>query len=186
MNFWTRERIDILTKLWGDGLSASQVAEKIGGCTRNAVISKIHRLGLTGRPQDINRGRQGLRGRITSNRRPAYAANNNKPITPGSAAFNAPRGPTAEAEPYESTYVEIDVPIAERKQLVDLEKDDCRWPIGDPRDSQFHFCNRKKLMGGVYCDHHTRVAYQPATPSSERRRSNAHVKHVAKRETVDA
>lgn len=182
MSFWTSDRIEDLTKHWLDGLSASQVADKIGGCSRNAVISKLHRLGLTGRAQDANRGRQGVRARII---RKAHAANSNKPIAPGTAAFNAPRVPAVEAEPYESTYVEIDVPVADRKSLVDLEKDDCRWPIGDPRHADFHFCNHKKMMGAVYCEHHARVAYQPATPS-ERRRSNAHVEHVAKRETVDA
>lgn len=184
MSFWTRERIDTLTKLWGDGLSASQVAEKIGGCTRNAVISKIHRLGLLGRAQDINRGRQGSRGRVNAIRM-TRAANNNKPIAPGSAAFNAPRGPTAEADPYESTYVEIDVPIDERKQLVDLEQNDCRWPIGDPIHDDFHFCNGKKVPSTPYCAHHVNVAYRPFIPS-DRRRSNVHVEHVTKRETVDA
>lgn len=186
MSFWgdnTSDRVELLKKLWLDGLSASQVADRIGGCSRNAVISKLHRLGLTGRPQDVNRGRQGVRARII---RKAHAANSNKPIAPRTAAFNAPHHvPTVEAEPYEPAYVEIDVPIAERKQLIDLEKDDCRWPIGDPTKSDFHFCNGKKITGLPYCDHHARVAFQPATPSSERRRSNAHV-HVAKRETVDA
>lgn len=189
MTFWGRndsDRVELLKKLWLDGLSASQVASRIGGCSRNAVISKLHRLGLTGRPQDANRGRHGSRRHANGvAARKARAANNNKPIAPGSTAFNAPHVPTVTAEPYESTYVEIDVPIAERKQLIDLEKDDCRWPIGDPTKSDFHFCNGKKIKGLPYCDHHARVAFQPATPS-ERRRSNAHVEHVAKRETVDA
>lgn len=184
MSFWgdnKSDRVELLKKLWLDGLSASQVADRIGGCSRNAVISKLHRLGLTGRPQDVNRGRQGVRARII---RKAHAANSNKPIAPGTSAFNALHVPTLEAEPHESTYVEIEVPIAERKQLIDLEKNDCRWPIGDPTKPDFHFCNRKRVMGKVYCEHHARVAYQPATPL-QRRRSNAHV-HVAKRETVDA
>lgn len=184
MSFWNAERVTYLKKLWTDGLSASQCADRIGGCSRNAVISKIHRLGMLGRAQDINRSRQGPSLRLNALRK-TRAANSNKPIAPGAAAFNAPRMPTVEAEPYESSYKEIDVPMADRKSLIDLEKDDCRWPIGDPRDAGFHFCNGKKVMGKPYCEHHINVAYQPIIPSS-RRRSNAHVHYAAKRETEDA
>ena len=43
---WTDDRVEILTKLWGEGLSASQIARELGDVTRNAVIGKVHRLGI--------------------------------------------------------------------------------------------------------------------------------------------
>lgn len=186
MSFWTADRMKVLSKLWHDGLSASQVAARIGGCSRNAVISKLHRMGLTGRPQDINRHRQGGYAR-TSAVRKMRAANSNKPSGASVSAFNPASTPIVPADPYISQYEEIDVPVRERKKLVDLEEDDCRWPIGDPRDSEFHFCNGKRVLGASYCEHHARVAYQPAKPA-ERRRSNVHVhrEHAENKETVDA
>ena len=115
------------------------------------------------------------------------AANSNKPVGASSSKFNAAPEPIVPSEPYVSTYQEIDVPLGERKRLVELEKDDCRWPIGDPREQNFHFCNGKRVLGSSYCDHHMRVAYQPPRPA-ERRRSNVHVhrEHAEKKETVDA
>jgi GcrA cell cycle regulator len=51
--FWTEERVAALQQLWAQGLSASQIAERLGSVTRNAVIGKAHRLGLAGRPSPI-------------------------------------------------------------------------------------------------------------------------------------
>ncbi len=189
MSFWSTERVALLRRLWIDGTSASQCAERIGGCSRNAVISKIHRLGLLGRAQDAGRGKPSGFARAASVRkiRKIRAANSNKPIATAAPSFNVPHIPIVPVEPHEPTYTEIDVPIGERKRLIDLERDDCRWPIGDPRDADFHFCNDKRVLGKSYCAHHVAVAYQPVRPA-ERRRSNVHVhhEHVEQKETVDA
>src|SRR5580700_2309548 len=53
---WTDERVELLKKLWSDGLSASQIAAELGGITRNAVIGKVHRLGLSGRAKSTSTG----------------------------------------------------------------------------------------------------------------------------------
>jgi GcrA cell cycle regulator len=69
-----------------------------------------------------------------------------------------------EAEPYVSTYEELDIPVSERKSLLDLVEASCRWPIGDPQTAEFHFCNRSKVAGLPYCEFHARRAFQPVQP----------------------
>lgn len=155
---WNDERVEALKKLWTEGLSASQIANRIGGVTRNAVIGKVHRLGLSGRAPTSRTAVARPRPRIAAPRRPAK---------PRFAAI----GPVAiknhfqlEAEPYVSSYEEIDIPLAERKSLLDLADSSCRWPIGDPQLAAFHFCNRSKMSGLPYCEYHARRAFQPVQP----------------------
>ena len=61
---WTEERVELLKKLWSDGLSASQIAGRLGGITRNAVIGKVHRLGLAGRATTSRMRAPRLRHRV--------------------------------------------------------------------------------------------------------------------------
>ena len=154
---WNDERVETLKKLWQEGLSASQIASRIGGVTRNAVIGKVHRLGLSGRAPTSRTATTRPRVRIAAPRRPA------KPrfAAPGQVSLR-PFG--MESEPYVSTYEEIDIPLAERKSLLDLVESSCRWPIGDPQNAEFHFCNGSKVAGLPYCEHHSRRAFQPAQP----------------------
>ena len=156
---WNDERVETLKKLWSEGLSASQIAGRIGGVTRNAVIGKVHRLGLSGRAPTSRTATARPRPRISAPRRtaqkPRFAAVGNVAIR---STFSL------EAEPYVSTYEEIEIPMAERKSLLDLTEASCRWPINDPQHADFHFCNRSKVAGLPYCEHHARRAFQPAQP----------------------
>jgi len=156
---WNDERVETLKKLWSEGLSASQIASRIGGVTRNAVIGKVHRLGLSGRAPTTSRSSVSRpRPRIAAPRRPAKQ----RFTQVGSVALR----PTfqLDAEPYVSTYEELDIPVSERKSLLDLVEASCRWPIGDPQTQEFHFCNRGKVAGLPYCEFHARRAFQPAQP----------------------
>ncbi len=155
---WNDERVEMLKKLWQEGLSASQIANRIGGVTRNAVIGKVHRLGLSGRAPTSRVATARPRARIAAPRRPAKPRFTNA----GPVALRPPF--VAEAEPYVSTYEELDIPEAERKSLLDLVESSCRWPIGDPQHDDFHFCNRSKVAGLPYCEFHARRAFQPAQP----------------------
>ncbi|MGE8940626.1 GcrA family cell cycle regulator [Leptospira interrogans] len=161
---WTDERVEQLKKLWAEGLSASQIAGRIGGVSRNAVIGKVHRLGLSGRATT---------SRMKSHRaRPrAVATNNNSAKRPavksrfgtvGNPALRALYSPDSEA--YVPPAEELVIPVAERKTLQMLNENSCRWPIGDPQTEEFHFCNRNKVPGLSYCEHHARRAYQPPQP----------------------
>jgi GcrA cell cycle regulator len=154
---WTEERVELLKKLWQDGLSASQIAKQLGGVTRNAVIGKVHRLGLSGRAKS-----------------PSNAAPRpRKPRSSGMIRVSRPqiRGNTALAYDYE---VEpepelLEIPLEQRKTLLQLNEHTCRWPIGDPGSGDFFFCGGESANELPYCTYHCRVAYQPASGRRDRR-----------------
>lgn len=148
---WTPERVETLKRLWDKGLSASAIAARLGdGVTRNAVISKLHRSGLSGRAQNVS-----TQNRITRMRMPAA-----KVKAPTFVRHSA-NTPMASIQPELYTpQPDIVIPLVERKALADLEPGDCRWPIGDPRDNDFHFCARPHVSGLPYCEHHARRAYE--------------------------
>ncbi|HEX4893138.1 MAG TPA: GcrA family cell cycle regulator [Hyphomicrobiaceae bacterium] len=161
---WNDERVELLKKLWAEGLSASQIATRIGAVTRNAVIGKVHRLGLSGRATT---------SRVKTHRprtRPATVKRVAKPkfASVGNTALQ--RLYQAEAEPYVPQAEELEIPVNERKSIQTLGESHCRWPIGDPQEAEFHFCGRNKVPGLPYCEHHARRAYQPPQP---RRGGNA-------------
>jgi GcrA cell cycle regulator len=155
---WNDERVDLLKKLWADGLSASQIASRLGGVTRNAVIGKVHRLGLSGRATTSRMKSHRPRARAQASKRlmkPRFA-------NVGSAALRQLY--LADSEPYTPPAEELVIPLAERKYIQTLTETCCRWPIGDPQDADFHFCGKKKVTGLPYCEHHARRAYQPPQP----------------------
>ena len=154
---WTDERVELLKKLWADGLSASQIAAELGGVTRNAVIGKVHRLGLSGRATSSR----------SSNPRPrrTHVPRANR----ASSLMFGTRGNVALKPQYEAEFdlvpqplQELVIPLHERATIMTLKEAMCRWPIGDPGEPDFHFCGRKKCGTLPYCDHHARMAYQPA------------------------
>jgi len=160
---WTDERVEMLKKLWSDGLSASQIAAELGGITRNAVIGKVHRLGLSGRAKSPS----------------SAAPRPRKPRTHTHmlrVARPAMRGNTALAHAFEYEIAEepemLDnvIPIGQRRTILELTEDTCRWPIGDPGSTDFFFCGGQSLTGVPYCTYHSRVAYQPASQRRDRNR----------------
>jgi len=164
---WTDERVELLKRLWTEGLSASQIAGRLGnGVTRNAVIGKVHRLNLSGRVQQ-QRVAQPRAPR--KQREPSLAprAGGSMPSMPtaGSSALK----PMMRAE----THVRpAAIPEPQPLRLVDLPKDGrvtilhlsdktCKWPIGDPGSEEFCFCGHGPREGSPYCEYHARLAYQP-------------------------
>ncbi|HEX7073929.1 MAG TPA: GcrA family cell cycle regulator [Hyphomicrobiaceae bacterium] len=159
---WTDERVEQLKRLWAEGLSASQIAGRLGGVTRNAVIGKVHRLGLSGRATTSRMKSHRARPRTSPGsvtKRPAA-----KPRfgTIGNPALRALYQP--DAETYVPPAEELVIPPEERKTLQMLTETSCRWPIGDPQTPEFHFCNRNKVPGLPYCEIHARRAFQPPQP----------------------
>ena len=153
---WTEERVELLKKLWAEGLSASQIAGRLGGVTRNAVIGKVHRLGLAGRATSSRSSAP--RPRRThvprANRAPSLMFG-----TRGNTALKPQYEAKQDAEP--APLVELVIPLNERASIMTLKESMCRWPIGDPAEPEFHFCGRKKCGTLPYCEHHARMAYQP-------------------------
>ncbi len=159
---WTDERVEQLRKLWSEGLSASQIAGRLGGVTRNAVIGKVHRLGLSGRATT---------SRMKTHRPRARAAVPAKrPVSKASPRFAQLGNPALralyqpEAEPFVPAAEELVIPLAERKTIQTLVECSCRWPIGDPQQADFHFCGKNKVPGLPYCEFHARRAFQPPQP----------------------
>ena len=152
---WTDERVALLTKLWADGLSASQIAAELGGITRNAVIGKVHRLGLSGRAKSPSASPRPRKPRTSG-----HMMRVSRPSIRGNTALAYDYAPEPEPEL-------IEIPIEQRKNLLQLTEATCHWPVGDPGSPDFFFCGGDANEGSPYCNYHSRVAYQPA---SERRR----------------
>ncbi|MET4683919.1 cell cycle sigma 70 cofactor GcrA [Brevundimonas faecalis] len=154
---WTEDRVGALKKLWLEGQSASQIAKALGGgVTRNAVIGKVHRLGLSGRAAPSQPARTTFRAAA----RPRPAA----PATPPQAP-SAPRRIEAVAPrpamPAPQTPTPAPAPeLPGTATVMTLGAHMCKWPIGDPSSREFSFCGRR-ASEGVYCVEHARVAYQP-------------------------
>ena len=148
------------------------VSGDFGGVTRNAVIGKVHRLGLSGR---ATTSRMKISGRATAPRpggtnalqkRPVNSnANKQRFAQSGNPAVRALYIP--EIEPFIPSAEELDIPMAERKTIQTLGECSCRWPIGDPQLAEFHFCGKNKVPGLPYCEFHARRAFQP--PQARRR-----------------
>jgi GcrA cell cycle regulator len=164
---WNDERVEMLKKLWSEGLSASQIAGRLGEVTRNAVIGKVHRLGLAGRATTSRMKSHRPRARAM-----AQAQAKQRMNKPGNR-FGQTGNPlvrglfSPDAEPYVSAVEELIIPLNERKTIQTLMDTHCRWPIGDPQLADFHFCGKTKVNGLVYCEFHARRAYQP--PQAKRR-----------------
>ncbi len=161
---WTDERVELLKKLWSDGLSASQIAAELGGITRNAVIGKVHRLGLSGRAKAPSSAIP----RQRKPRAPSQMFRAARPMMRGNTALAMPAydyDPEPEPEPIENI-----IPIGQRCTLVELTEETCRWPIGDPGSPDFFFCGGRRVAGLPYCGHHVRIAYQPATDRRREKR----------------
>lgn len=159
---WTDERVEMLKKLWSDGLSASQIAAELGGITRNAVIGKVHRLGLSGRAKSPSSAAP----RPRKPRTHTHMLRVSRPAMRGNTAL-------AHAFEYEVAeepeFLDNVIPIGQRRTILELTEETCRWPIGDPGSSDFFFCGGKSLTGLPYCAYHSRVAYQPANVRRDRR-----------------
>jgi GcrA cell cycle regulator len=157
---WNDERVERLRKLWNDGLSASQIAAELGGITRNAVIGKVHRLGLSGRAKSPSSSVPRIRKPRVSNgvMRPRMRFSGNNALAPDYAR-------EADLDPLANV-----VPIGPRVSITELSESTCRWPVGDPGSEDFGYCGAKPKAGVVYCPYHARVAYQPL---ADRRRARA-------------
>ena len=195
---WTDERVETLRRMWGEGASASTIAKELGGVTRNAVIGKVHRLGLSNR---------------TEGEAPAApAAPEPKVETKTAAPVPEPAPPavveededddeprTMAAVPHGATVTPIRKPLlagqplppqpsaneispealarvnavektAKKISLMELTERTCKWPIGDPATPKFWFCGLPVQQGKPYCEAHVSVAFQPMSSRRDRRR----------------
>ncbi|MGN6767018.1 MAG: GcrA family cell cycle regulator [Rhizobiaceae bacterium] len=167
---WTDERVELLRKLWSEGLSASQIAAQLGGVSRNAVIGKVHRLKLSSRgratpaPRSQKKMAHGGGAPKSVPRAPSRTVVTSIGATALKVEFEAEQQLHHVVRPVEN----VVVPISRRLRLIELTEHTCKWPNGDPLAEDFSFCGNDSLETGPYCTYHSRIAFQPA---SERRRS---------------
>ena len=160
---WTDERVETLKKLWQEGHSASQIAKQLGGVTRNAVIGKVHRLGLSGRAAPSQPTRP-----LYKPARPSRPAASASPHAERPAAQPIRRTEPVLARPVISAAVVPYVESPGTATVLTLGAKMCKWPIGDPSSVNFSFCGRRSDDGTPYCVEHGRVAYQPSQKAKKR------------------
>ncbi|MDP2207089.1 MAG: GcrA family cell cycle regulator [Alphaproteobacteria bacterium] len=170
---WTDERIALLKKMWKEGKSAAEIAKMLAkGVTRNAVIGKAHRMGLSGRPSPIKKPATAKKEPAAKKERAAPAAPAAPPargkkaasVTPPAANAKTSAQLNKEVEELKTIQKDI-VPPGGGVALIDLTERMCKWPIGDPREPDFTFCGRGIRVGTPYCPDHAAMAYQTSSRS---------------------
>ncbi|MEM9348942.1 MAG: GcrA family cell cycle regulator [Pseudomonadota bacterium] len=182
---WTDERVEILKKMWGEGQSASVIAKELGGVTRNAVIGKVHRLGLSNRAGSASTAKAAPEKKSKAPAKPK-AEPKPEPKTESAAPERAlsaaarkiipagqplPPQPSAnEISPEALAKVNEVEKTAKKISLMELTERTCKWPVGDPATDNFWFCGLPVQQGKPYCEAHVGVAFQPMSSRRDRRR----------------
>ncbi|WP_299137950.1 GcrA family cell cycle regulator [uncultured Tateyamaria sp.] len=189
---WTDERVELLKKMWGEGQSASQIAKELGGVTRNAVIGKVHRLGLSNR---AGSGASASAAKADPKPKPAPKAKAEPKPQPKTepAIKPAPAPETKSTLPARKQIIPAGQPLppqpsaneispealakvneiekkAKKISLMELTERTCKWPVGDPATDNFWFCGLPVQQGKPYCEAHVGVAFQPMSSRRDRRR----------------
>ena len=144
---WTDEKVAKLKELWGKGSTASQIAEILGGLSRNAVIGKAHRLNLSAK----------IKTRAAASKETYNVSNNNQNVN----------GRKGRRNKFRSLIIDKNFEPENPKQLEELDENSCKWPIGHPDEKSFYFCGRSSLKDFSYCKLHLLYAYQPKGKKDE-------------------
>ncbi|MGP6087778.1 GcrA family cell cycle regulator [Antarctobacter jejuensis] len=195
---WTDERVELLKKMWSEGQSASQIAKELGGVTRNAVIGKVHRLGLS------NRAGAAPAAQPEAKPEPKPQPKPKAPSKPAAAAAKPDPAPEPKPQPVAASTTPAVSPArkqiipagqplppqpstneispealakvnevekkAKKLTLMELTERTCKWPVGDPATEDFWFCGLPVQQGKPYCEAHVGVAFQPMSARRDRRR----------------
>lgn len=191
---WTDERVETLKKMWGEGQSASQIAKELGGVTRNAVIGKVHRLGLSNRSAGAPAAKPEAKAKPATPAAPPKPEAKPRPSPKTEAARPVSTEPeTRPAVPLRKQIIPAGQPLppqpsaneispealakvneVEKKSkkisLMELTERTCKWPVGDPATEDFWFCGLPSQQGKPYCEAHVGVAFQPMSSRRDRRR----------------
>ena len=144
---WNEEKVGKLKELWGKGNTASQIAEIIGGLSRNAIIGKAHRLNLSSKIKSRNtNSSQNYQNNTEDKNSKERKERKNK---------------------FKSLIIEKDFEPENPKKLEELDESSCKWPVGHPEEETFYFCGRSSLKDFSYCKLHLLYAYQPKGKKEE-------------------
>lgn len=188
---WTDERVELLKKLWMEGKSASVIAKELGDVTRNAVIGKVHRLGLSNRntapaPAKPKNAKEPVKtaepkGKADVQPREKPSSAKQEPVTATSVMVRSKAiVPAGQPLPPQPSLNEISPELIEKAaeiekrahklSLMELTEKTCKWPIGDPATENFWFCGHPSQTGKPYCETHNGVAFQQLQGRRDRRR----------------
>ena len=163
---WNDEKVTKLKELWGNGSTASQIAEIIGGLSRNAVIGKAHRLNLSSKIK--------VKNSASSQNFPNSLEENNSKQKPGRKSK------------FKSLIIENDFEPENPKKLEELDDSSCKWPVGHPEEKAFYFCGRSSLKDFSYCKLHLLYAYQPKGKKEDPVEKDEEVPQYIKKKTNTA
>lgn len=190
---WTDEMVEELKRLWAEGVTTGEIGRRLN-ISKNSIVGKVHRLGLSGRPSPIKKKSDteeakpvakpaAKKAALAKEAKPAkqqpaeVQAQKTEPkpaAKPVQAPAPEPKPAVIKASP-QKTAVDSDeedialaksitMPEPEKNKkeflsLTDLDNHTCRWPVGDPKDDNFHFCGKKVRLGQTYCEEHAAIAY---------------------------
>lgn len=169
---WTDQMVEDLKRMWKEGLTTGEIGKRLG-VSKNSIVGKVHRLGLSGRPSPIKKKTE------TASSAHSSAQETSRPTSVQPKSFIAEKKPlhaepvkpaAVKKEPFKEAVREetpISAPIETRQEtgkggkvlLTNLDNHTCRWPVGDPKDENFHFCGKKVRLGQTYCEEHAALAY---------------------------
>lgn len=190
---WTDEMVEELKRLWAEGVTTGEIGRRLN-ISKNSIVGKVHRLGLSGRPSPIKKKSDAAEAKSaaqpaakkavpTKEAKPAKQQPAETPVqkTEPKPAAKPVQAPAPEPKPVvikaapQKTAVDSDeedialaksiaMPVSEKDKkeflsLTDLDNHTCRWPVGDPKDDNFHFCGKKVRLGQTYCEEHAAIAY---------------------------
>ena len=190
---WTDDRVEVLKKLWVEGQSASQIAKELGGVTRNAVIGKVHRLGLSNRATSSSSSKSDTKSKTSVKSMSDTKRVSNKTSTSKVTSANSPSEPRSNVTSLRRQIIPAGQPLppqpsaneispealarvseiekkAKKISLLELTERTCKWPVGDPATEEFWFCGLPSQAGKPYCEAHVGVAFQPMSQRRDRRR----------------
>ena len=190
---WTDDRVEVLKKLWVEGQSASQIAKELGGVTRNAVIGKVHRLGLSNRTTSSSSSKSDTKSKTSVKSMSDPKRVSNKTSTSKVTSANSPSEPRSNVTSLRRQIIPAGQPLppqpsaneispealarvseiekkAKKISLLELTERTCKWPVGDPATEEFWFCGLPSQAGKPYCEAHVGVAFQPMSQRRDRRR----------------
>lgn len=170
---WTDEMVEELRRMWKEGLTTGEIGKRLN-VSKNSIVGKVHRLGLSGRPSPIKKKSDAAAPAPKTEKKETPAPQQSAPLktakketskakAPAAAPVSTPAPTeTVKSEPANAPRFqpkECSAPRGNKVTLTDLDNHTCRWPLGDPKDDNFRFCGKKVRIGQTYCEEHSQVAY---------------------------
>ena len=169
---WTDEMVEDLKRMWKEGLTTGEIGKRLN-VSKNSIVGKVHRLGLSGRPSPIKKKNETTKETKVTKTKPTKAASSEPqsiekkaPIVEKETKLSNVPAPESKKDkkemPFHATPVKMPTQTSNRPHnlsLTELDNHTCRWPIGDPKDANFHFCGKKVRLGQTYCEEHSTIAY---------------------------